>query len=110
MRSHSVPDAPAARALPPARAMSSRLRAGGVPAGAATPTIPPADEIGDELAVGSSAIGQGEVQATALTMATVAAMIAMRGRRPHLTLSADARAPRRRRASRARVSPRSSSG
>ena len=38
--------------------------------GAATSTIPAADEIGDDLAVGSSAIGQGRVQATALQMAT----------------------------------------
>jgi cell division protein FtsI/penicillin-binding protein 2 len=55
-------------------------------AGAAESTIPPADEIGDDLAVGSSAIGQGRVQATALQMATVAAAIGLRGRRPHLTL------------------------
>ena len=57
----------------------------GIP-GAATSTIPPADEIGDGLAVGSSAIGQGRVQATALQMAWVAATIAGRGRRPRLTL------------------------
>ena len=57
----------------------------GIP-GAATSTIPPADEIGDGLAVGSSAIGQGKVQATALQMAWVAATIAGRGRRPRLTL------------------------
>jgi penicillin-binding protein A len=55
-------------------------------AGAATSTIPPAGEIGDDLAVGSSAIGQGRVQATALQMAWVAATIAGRGRRPRLTL------------------------
>ncbi len=57
----------------------------GIP-GAATSTIPPADEIGDNLAVASSAIGQGRVQATALQMALVAATIAGRGRRPQLTL------------------------
>ena len=57
----------------------------GIP-GAETSTIPPADEIGDGLAVGSSAIGQGRVQATALQMAWVAATIAGRGRRPRLTL------------------------
>jgi cell division protein FtsI/penicillin-binding protein 2 len=57
----------------------------GIP-GAATSTIPAADEIGDDLAVGSSAIGQGRVQATALQMAWVAATIAGRGRRPKLTL------------------------
>ena len=55
-------------------------------AGAATSTIPPAAEIGDPLAVASSAIGQGKVQATALQMAWVAATIAGRGRRPQLTL------------------------
>jgi penicillin-binding protein A len=55
-------------------------------AGAAESTIPPAGEIGDDLAVGSSAIGQGRVQATALQMATVAAATGPRGRRPHLTL------------------------
>jgi peptidoglycan glycosyltransferase len=58
--------------------------------GAAESTIPPAGEIGDDLAVGSSAIGQGRVQATALQMATVAAAIGLRGRRPHLTLDYDA--------------------
>ena len=59
-------------------------------AGAAESTIQAAGEIGDDLAVGSSAIGQGRVQATALQMATVAAAIGMRGRRPHLTLDYDA--------------------
>ena len=49
-------------------------RAAGHP-GRGESTIPPADEIGDDLAVGSSAIGQGRVQATALQMATVAATI-----------------------------------
>jgi hypothetical protein len=57
----------------------------GIP-GAATSTIPKADVIGDGLAVGSSAIGQGKVQATALQMAWVAATIAGRGKRPRLTL------------------------
>lgn len=55
-------------------------------AGAATSTIPSAATIGDSLAVGSSAIGQGMVQATALQMTTIAATIAMRGRRPVPTL------------------------
>jgi hypothetical protein len=59
-------------------------------AGAAESTIPQANEIGDDLAVGSSAIGQGRVQATALQMATVAAAIGLRGQRPHLTLDYDA--------------------
>jgi cell division protein FtsI/penicillin-binding protein 2 len=57
----------------------------GIP-GAATASIPPAEEIGDDLAVGSSAIGQGRVQATALQMAIVAATIGLRGRRPDVTL------------------------
>ncbi len=50
--------------------------------GAATSTIPVASEIGDDLAVGSSAIGQGRVQATTLQMTTVAAAIALGGRLP----------------------------
>jgi peptidoglycan glycosyltransferase len=54
--------------------------------GAAMSSIPSAGRIGDDLAVGSSAIGQGQVQATALQMATVAATIARHGRRPQLTL------------------------
>jgi penicillin-binding protein A len=58
-------------------------------AGAAMSTIPPAGEIGDDLALGSSAIGQGRVQATALQMATIAAAIGLRGRLPHLTLDYD---------------------
>ena len=57
----------------------------GIP-GAATSTIPPASEIGDSLAVGATAIGQGRVQATSLQMAWVAATIAGRGRRARLTL------------------------
>jgi penicillin-binding protein A len=51
-------------------------------------TIPSAKSIGDSLAVGSSAIGQGMVQATSLEMADVAATIAMGGRRPLPTLLA----------------------
>jgi cell division protein FtsI/penicillin-binding protein 2 len=58
----------------------------GIP-GAATSTIPPAGRIGDALAVGSTAIGQGEVQATTLQMALVAATIADGGRRPRPTLA-----------------------
>lgn len=57
--------------------------------GAAVATIPDAAEIGDDLAVGSSAIGQGRVQATALQMAAVAATIADGGSRPRLTLDFD---------------------
>jgi cell division protein FtsI/penicillin-binding protein 2 len=54
--------------------------------GEARSSIPPADEIGDDLAVGSSAIGQGKVQATPLRMALVAAAIGERGRRVRPTL------------------------
>jgi peptidoglycan glycosyltransferase len=57
----------------------------GIP-GAATSVIPPANEIGDQLAVGSSAIGQGRVQATALQMGWVAATVANGGMRTPLTL------------------------
>jgi len=66
----------------------------GIP-GAAKSTIPAAGEIGDALAVGSSAIGQGRVQATALQMSLVASTIAGRGRRPKLTLELDRRAARK---------------
>jgi cell division protein FtsI/penicillin-binding protein 2 len=59
----------------------------GIP-GAAEPTIPSASKIGGDLAVGSSAIGQGRVQATVLEMTDVAATIAMGGRRPVPTLQA----------------------
>jgi len=58
--------------------------------GAAESTIPSASTIGDSLAVGSSAIGQGKVQASALAMTDVAATIAMGGRRPIPTLLAGA--------------------
>jgi penicillin-binding protein A len=57
-------------------------------AGAAESQIPSASTIGDDLAVGSSAIGQGRVQATVLEMTDVAATIAMDGRRPLPTLQA----------------------
>jgi penicillin-binding protein A len=56
----------------------------GIP-GAATSTIPDAGEVGDDLAVGATAIGQGRVQASALQMALVAATIARGGRRPRPT-------------------------
>jgi penicillin-binding protein A len=54
--------------------------------GAAESEIPSASTIGDSLAVGSSAIGQGRVLASALEMTDVAATIAMGGRRPIPTL------------------------
>jgi peptidoglycan glycosyltransferase len=59
--------------------------------GAAESTIPSADTIGDSLAVGSSAIGQGMVQSSALEMTDVGATIAMGGRRPIPTLRAHRR-------------------
>ncbi len=56
-------------------------------------TIPRADSIGGALDVGSSAIGQGQVQATTLQMALVAATIANGGRRPVPTLAFGVRHP-----------------
>jgi peptidoglycan glycosyltransferase len=56
-------------------------------AGAPPSTIPPADQIQGELAVGSTAIGQDQVLASPLEMATVAATIADGGRRPTATLT-----------------------
>jgi cell division protein FtsI/penicillin-binding protein 2 len=53
--------------------------------GAAESTLPPASEIEGELDVGSTAIGQGQVLASPLEMATVAATIADGGRRPQPT-------------------------
>jgi cell division protein FtsI/penicillin-binding protein 2 len=54
--------------------------------GATESQIPSAATIGDSLAVGSSAIGQGKVQASTLEMTAVAATIAMGGQRPIPTL------------------------
>ncbi len=54
--------------------------------GAARSTLPQANQIGDDLAVGSSAIGQGKVQATPLQMALVAATIGEHGLRHRPTL------------------------
>jgi peptidoglycan glycosyltransferase len=50
--------------------------------GAAESTLPASSSIRGELDVGSTAIGQGQVQASALQMAIVAASIAEGGRRP----------------------------
>ena len=66
-------------------------------AGAMRSTIPAAAEIGDDLAVGSTAIGQGQVLATPLEFATVAGAIAERGVRVQPTLRKGAE-PRRDRA------------
>jgi cell division protein FtsI/penicillin-binding protein 2 len=63
----------------------------GIP-GFAESTLPAANKVGDDLAVGSTAIGQGDVQASALQMATVAATIANRGLRPKLRIELSSRA------------------
>jgi penicillin-binding protein A len=60
----------------------------GIP-GAVESTLPEAPQIQGELDVGSTAIGQGEVQASALQMATVAATIADGGHRPQPTFALD---------------------
>jgi cell division protein FtsI/penicillin-binding protein 2 len=59
-------------------------------AGAATSTMPAASQIQGELDVGSTAIGQGQVVASPLEMAIVAATIADGGRRPTPTFTLDA--------------------
>lgn len=56
--------------------------------GAATSTVPGAEGGQDALTVGSTAIGQGKVLASALQMASAAATIARGGTRPRLTLDA----------------------
>jgi cell division protein FtsI/penicillin-binding protein 2 len=53
--------------------------------GAVESKLPPASQIQGELDVGSTAIGQGQVQASALQMATVASTIADGGRKPSLS-------------------------
>jgi penicillin-binding protein A len=61
--------------------------------GAVESTLPAASRIQGELEVGSTAIGQGEVQASPLQMATVAATIADGGHRPQPTFALDAPHP-----------------
>jgi peptidoglycan glycosyltransferase len=51
--------------------------------GAVESTLPTASHIGGEMALGSTALGQGEVLASPLQMALVAATIANGGRRAH---------------------------
>jgi penicillin-binding protein A len=60
--------------------------------GASRSTIPPAGAIQGELELGSTAIGQGQVQATPLQMAIVAATVADAGHRPRATFTPAARA------------------
>jgi hypothetical protein len=55
--------------------------------GALESSLPSASLIKGELDVGSTAIGQGQVQASALQMATVAATVADGGRRPQPTFA-----------------------
>jgi peptidoglycan glycosyltransferase len=55
--------------------------------GAVESTLPPAAQIQGQLDIGSTAIGQGQVQASALQMATVAATVADGGRRPQPTFN-----------------------
>jgi cell division protein FtsI/penicillin-binding protein 2 len=66
----------------------------GIP-GAPESTLPSASEIRGELDVGSTAIGQGNVLATPLQMATVAATIADGGRRPQPTFLSEPLPPAR---------------
>jgi cell division protein FtsI/penicillin-binding protein 2 len=56
--------------------------------GAPPSTLPPASGISGELDLGSTAIGQGQVLATPLQMAAVAATIGDGGMRPRLTFAA----------------------
>lgn len=62
----------------------------GIP-GSAVSTIPDPADMGDDLNVGSTAIGQGQVQATTLQMTLAAAAIADGGRRPVPTLQLGAK-------------------
>jgi peptidoglycan glycosyltransferase len=62
-------------------------------AGAAESTLPPASQIQGELDLGSTAIGQGEVLASPLEMATIAATVADGGHRPQPTFLPSTGAP-----------------
>ncbi len=63
-------------------------------AGASESTLPPAAQIQGELDLGSTAIGQGEVQASPLEMVTVASTVADGGLRPRPTFQATRPTPR----------------
>ncbi|MFZ1924559.1 MAG: penicillin-binding transpeptidase domain-containing protein, partial [Solirubrobacteraceae bacterium] len=56
--------------------------------GAVESTLPPARQIQGELDLGSTSIGQGQVQASALEMARIAATVGDGGRRPTPTFEA----------------------
>jgi cell division protein FtsI/penicillin-binding protein 2 len=56
--------------------------------GAVESTLPPASQIQGELDIGSTSIGQGQVQASALQMVRIAATIGDGGRRPTPTFEA----------------------
>jgi peptidoglycan glycosyltransferase len=56
--------------------------------GAVESTLPPASQIQGELDLGSTSIGQGQVQASALQMAGIAATVGDGGRRPTPTFEA----------------------
>jgi cell division protein FtsI/penicillin-binding protein 2 len=77
-------------------------RPGGLP-GAAESTIPAAEEVGGELAVGSTAIGQGKVLGTPLLFASVAQTIASDGLRRPPMIVAGAPRPRPERVTSPRV-------
>ena len=93
--------APSGSSPRPSASASTRTRAW--PARCA-PTIPAAGEIGDDLAVGSTAIGQGKVLATPLAFAGIAGAIAdgRRARAPDAAQGRAARAARARRRRRSR--------
>jgi penicillin-binding protein A len=61
--------------------------------GAVESTLPPAGQIQGELDLGSTSIGQGQVQASALEMARIAATVGDGGRRPTPTFEALASTP-----------------
>jgi penicillin-binding protein A len=63
-------------------------------AGASESTLPPAAQIQGELDLGSTAIGQGKVQASPLEMVTVASTVADGGLRPTPTFQAKRPTPR----------------
>ena len=85
---------------PPSASASTRTR--GSPARRARRS-PPANEIGDDLAVGSTAIGQGKVLATPLQMALVAAAIGERRRARRADAAQGRRPPQSTRAAPASV-------